>query len=317
MPSLTLSLFCVLAAAVGAAGATGGRADVAWRGAALVRSLRLRGGAPVVLFTGGDSDEMIPNTNMCTKEVEDPLLDPPGGLGFMTSMEADRLRALGALRGRWDIESQEEPESDIQDAFETEWPEDWGGEEEHQLRHAPGPVRLYSATKYNHDILPTGRFSAETMNRVGHKFADDGDFTAANNARVARAVRNAQRAKATPEGESSDVAEKIEQHMAGLMDHTKVTAGGSGLTGGQGLSFLPDVTEAQAAEWLKEAEKPWTGREEMSKVPLATKHEAVKIDLDTDGKPRTKAMQQAEVNLDKAIRANDEDAVEAAIAAMQ
>jgi len=292
----------------------------------------------VVLFTGGDSDEMIPNTNMCTKEVEDPLLDPPGGLGFMTSMEADRLRALGALRGRWDIESQEEPESDIQDAFETEWPEDWGGEEEHQLRHAPGPVRLYSATKYNHDILPTGRFSAETMNRVGHTLADDGKFTdveinegdttsepqadgddmaAANNARVARAVRNAQRAKATPEGESSDVAEKIEQHMAGLMDHTKVTAGGSGLTGGQGLSFLPDVTEAQAAEWLKEAEKPWTGREEMSKVPLATKHEAVKIDLDTDGKPRTKAMQQAEVNLDKAIRANDEDAVEAAIAAMQ
>ena len=36
------------------------------------------------------------------------------------------------------------------------------GEEEHELRHAPGPVRLYSTTKYNHDILPTGRVMADT-----------------------------------------------------------------------------------------------------------------------------------------------------------
>ena len=73
MQSLAGSLLCVLAAAVGAAGATVGRADVVWRGAVLVRSLRLRGGAPTVLFNAGDSsaEEIGPGLN--SKQVARPL----------------------------------------------------------------------------------------------------------------------------------------------------------------------------------------------------------------------------------------------------
>ena len=39
-------------------------------------------------------------------QFDDGVLEPPRGPGFMTSMEADKLRSLGCLRGRWDIESQ-------------------------------------------------------------------------------------------------------------------------------------------------------------------------------------------------------------------
>jgi hypothetical protein len=72
---------------------------------------------------------------------------------------------MGIVKGRWaGAESEEEPESDIQDAHEAMWPDEWGGEEERGevMSKAPGPVRLYLGNKYNHDILPTGLVKPET-----------------------------------------------------------------------------------------------------------------------------------------------------------
>ena len=43
----------------------------------------------------------------------------------------------------------------------------------------PGPVRLYSTTKYNRDLLPTGRVDPETLRRLGPLLADDTAFSQA------------------------------------------------------------------------------------------------------------------------------------------
>lgn len=98
--------------------------------------------------------------------------------GVISADEAVNLRSMGFLKGPWQAESEIEPESDVQDAHEAQWPDDWAGEEEAGdiMRLTPGPVRLYASNKYNHETLPTGRVKPETMKRLAKQLEDDEAF---------------------------------------------------------------------------------------------------------------------------------------------
>jgi len=249
----------------------------------------------------------------------------------MTATEADRLRKQGTIHGPWNIESQEEPESDVQDAHPNEWPEEWGGEEEWEtLPGAPGPVRLYSTTKYNHDVLPTGRIKEETMERVGASLGDDNAFTEVvihdgdpspppsgpGGPAVAAAAPWWGRSRQGAGDSAPDSDGEVQQTLSGLWDHSGAAAAPSGLTGGE--SVVPGVSKAQADEWLKEAEAPWMSKADRAKVPLQPPGEGMRVNLDAaGGKPRSQARVAAEARLDRAIEANDAAAVEAAVTALQ
>lgn len=98
--------------------------------------------------------------------------------GVISADEAVNLRSMGFLKGPWQAESEVEPESDVQDAHEAQWPDDWAGEEETGdiMRLTPGPVRLYASNKYNHETLPTGRVKPETIKRLAKQLEDDEAF---------------------------------------------------------------------------------------------------------------------------------------------
>uniref|UniRef100_A0A7S0I3E4 Uncharacterized protein n=1 Tax=Hanusia phi TaxID=3032 RepID=A0A7S0I3E4_9CRYP len=100
------------------------------------------------------------------------------GIGIIQSSEAEKLRQQGVLKGNWAIESQEEPESDVQDAYPSNWPEEWGGLEETDVvtRMGPGPLRLYLQNKYNRDMLPTGEVSQATLDRLKDSLADENGY---------------------------------------------------------------------------------------------------------------------------------------------
>ena len=98
--------------------------------------------------------------------------------GVINADEAVNLRSMGFLKGPWQADSEIEPDSDVQDAHEAQWPEEWAGEEEAGdiMRLTSGPVRLYASNKYNQEVLPTGRVKPETMKRLAKQLDDDEAF---------------------------------------------------------------------------------------------------------------------------------------------
>jgi len=247
--------------------------------------------------------------------------------------EAVNLRDMGFLRGPWQAESEIEPESDVQDAHEAQWPEDWAGEEEAGdiMRLTSGPVRLYASNKYNHDILPTGRVKPQTMKRLAEQLEDDEAFQSVS-------VENGDEYSSQVPRDGADGSEREERSGGGLARESRVSVmSGIGRAreaesyedGGdetdivaslsskpnevyKGIPMMQGVSKEDIDKWLDQAS--FTSSDSKA-CRLGAKARATDVpNLDLVGVDRPKARIEAEHRLDQAIQENDADAVEACIA---
>ena len=229
--------------------------------------------------------------------------------GVITADEAVTLRGMGLLNGPFQADSEAEPASDVQDAHEAQWPDDWAGEEElgDVMKLTSGPVRLYSSNKYNHEILPTGRVNPDTLARLSTTLADDTAFLhvpieedqsdlvselADSSVDKLDAFRREARAKGD---DGVELDESLHAHLAAVRKDGEVY---------RGIPLGEGVLKEDIDKWLSEAHIA-------DEHKGSRQHDVPSLDL-TDV-PRCKERIAAETRLDEAIQQNDEEAVEACI----
>uniref|UniRef100_A0A7S4KLP8 Uncharacterized protein n=1 Tax=Guillardia theta TaxID=55529 RepID=A0A7S4KLP8_GUITH len=230
------------------------------------------------------------------------------GVGIIQASEAEKLRQQGILKGKWAIESQEEPESDIQDAYPSNWPEEWGGLEETDevTRMGPGPLRLYLDNKYNRDVLPTGEVSQATLDRLKDSLVDENGYTEVEieeNSSYGTAYDREVNKAAAHDGPN------LSMQSVGDQDQVVAERLMTSKTSPQelnGFELPSGVTPGLAKKWLSEAIMNPFHREKDSAASSAIP------DFDGDGE-QSPEITAAERAIDDAIANNDTEALEAAI----
>ena len=199
---------CSLAVLVVVISNSAGADAVKAAGRSCTAGLRSRGQALLRIHGGGEDADLASAVER-------------SATGVIGADEAVNLRDMGFLRGPWQAESEIEPESDVQDAHEAQWPEDWAGEEEAGdiMRLTSGPVRLYASNKYNHDILPTGRVKPQTMKRLAEQLEDDEAFQSVS-------VENGDEYSSQVPRDGADGSEREERSGGGLARESRVSVMG-------------------------------------------------------------------------------------------
>jgi len=227
--------------------------------------------------------------------------------GAISADEAETLRAAGVLKGRWTVESEEEPSSDLKDAEACyqKWPEDWGGDEENDdvVAQTHGPVRIFPGSKYNHDVLPVGKNSPATLRRLKRHLEDDDGWAPVH---IVEEDEEEDNEVFGPRRDIREVAPTPPKLMTNSLGKHEFL----GLGGGQGVRLPPRVSPGLAQEWLGQVVQ----HNKFDPNHAVASGALPELDTKSECSPRRK---EAECALDEAITENDEQAVERAIAALR